>query len=222
MVLLKVQHSFQGISGIAKDQYVNTFHLTAGGFDDDSLLGLSTAVRAFYTTAGTGLGSVPIVQYLAGIADTPGARVKIYDMSDPIPRQPIYETTYAPITMGGAQQALPSEVACCLSYAAAPVSGVPVARTRGRIYIGPLSTMTMESGTANTVARPSIEFRSALVQAGERLANAVATIDPVQLWVVHSPTANTNHGIVRWWADDAWDTQRRRGDAPTSRVTASL
>lgn len=222
MPVIKIQHSFQGISGVAEDQYVNTFHVLASSTDSDSLDGMAAAVRTFYNTMPS-LGTHPLTWYLAGMADTVGERVKIYDLSDPIPRTPLFDESYTPSgSFGNAMASLPSEVAACLSYAAAPTSGVPMSRLRGRIYIGPLSMSAADNLGPSDAARPSAIFREDMVRSAKRLANDLATIDPVAIWVVYSPTSNTSHGIVRWWADDAWDTQRRRGDAPTTRFTMTI
>lgn len=224
MPVLKVQHSFQGISGVAKDQYVNTFHVLVGSVEEDTFASMASYLKTFYSDPPPA-AAYGIYNYLAGQADTPGARIKIYNIADPIPRTPLYDEVYTPAAPFGAspERPLPSEVAVCLSYAGAPASGVPIARTRGRIYIGPLSTSAIDFGVGNNgISRPAVAFRQTLVDSAERLANSWATLDPVALWVVYSPTSNTQRGIVRWWSDDAWDTQRRRGDAPTSRVTATL
>lgn len=223
MPVLKIQHSFQGASGIAKDQYVNTFHVVVGTVDSGSFDEMADDLKTFYNTPAAG-ATHEITWYMAGQADTPGARIKIYDLSDPIPRAPLFDETYTPSpAFGGTEQPLPSEVAVCLSYAGAPASGVPLARTKGRIYLGPLSTSAIDHSVAvDGISRPAAPMRSAMCNSAERLANDWADLDPVALWVVYSPTSETYRGIVRWWCDNSWDTQRRRGDAPTSRVTAEL
>lgn len=221
MPVLKVQHSFQGASGVPADQYVNTFHLLVGSVEPDSFPDVAVAVRKFWTFEPGG-SQHSIIWYMNGQADEPGERIKIYDMGDPIPRQPLYDVQYTPGTFGAGALPMPSEVACCLSYAAVPVGGIPLASTRGRIYIGPLNVSTMADDSVDAVSRPSLAFRTRLTERGVGLANDLATIDPVCIWVVHSETHNHNAGIVRFWADDAWDIQRRRGDPPTSRVTATI
>lgn len=221
MAVLRVQFTTHDQSDSSKDQFVNTFHLLVGSVEESSFPGVDAALRDFYSVA-VG-GGQPVKYYLSPNNDiVGGGRVKIYDLSDPIPRIPLYDASFDIGPSGGGGDPLPSEVACCLSYAGVPTSGIPVSSTRGRIYIGPLST-TASGVTPLTVgARPLLAFRTALVNAGKRLANDLADLDPVTLWVVHSPTHNTNTGIVRFWADDAWDTQRRRGIAPQSRVTAVI
>lgn len=221
MPILKVQHSFQGQSGVAADQYVNTFHLLCGVVSEADLEDIATVIREFYSV-GQGGGTHPIAYYMAPGADTIGERVKIYDLSDSIPREPIYDVITTPEAMGGPGVALPSEVAVCLSYSGVPASGIPLASTRGRIYIGPLSTSAMGSELSDHVSRPHIAFLSALVFAGQRVANQLADATPITTWVVHSVTHAHDSGIVRFWADDAWDTQRRRGDPPTSRQTSTV
>lgn len=223
MPIIRVQHSFQGVSGNSKDQYVNTFHLLMASYGSGDLDEVAQDLKDFYEVVPTGSSVHPVSYFLAGQADTAGARIKMVDLSDPKPRTPIFDELYTPTNVfGGSEVPLPSEVACCLSYAAAPVSGVPLARTRGRIYIGPLSTIAIRTAGSAGIARPSADFMNTLAEAGKTLADAWAGLSPVSLWVVYSPTSETYHGIVRWWVDDAWDTQRRRGDRPTERATTSL
>lgn len=133
---------------------------------------------------------------------------KLYDMSDPEPRRPVYETTrsYTPISN---QQMLPHEVALCLSFQADPVSGVPQARRRGRIFLGPLAE------AASSQARPSTSILNVVETAAQRLLDESGL--GAWKWQVYSRTSQTHATVTGGWIDNAWDTQRRRGNAPTAR-----
>lgn len=214
---IRVQHSFQGVSGIAKDQYINTFHFNGDASDEGGLTGLATDIKTFYQTAPPG-GTNPVGHYMSANSDSPNARIKMFDLTDPIPRPPIYDEFYTPTAHPGTGQNLPDEVAVCLSYGATPTAGIPIARQRGRIYIGPLNDNALGSASGDVVSRPALAFRDNLVRAAAKLWNDAA----LYLWVVYSPTLNTSFPISHFWSDDAWDTQRRRGAAPTSRVTQDV
>lgn len=217
IMTLRVQHSFQGISGIAKDQYVNTFHFVGPIVTGSNFPDLATAIKQFYNGT-TGTQTKSIAAWMAPMSDVNGAKVKMYDTDDPPHTGPVYQESYNPGTHGTVSGSnLPSEVAVCLSYSGAPGAGL-VARTRGRIYIGPLEVSTLSPAPGDTRSRPSLDFRTDILKAATTLAQSA--LDLFYGWVVHSETAGADYAITRWWVDDAWDTQRRRGDAPTSRVSA--
>lgn len=213
---IRVQHSFQGISGTAKDQFVNTFHFGGGGALAGTHAALATLIKNFYDVLPGG-GGHPLSFYLSGNSDSPGARIKMYDLADPLPRVPIYDELYTPSVHPGAGQNLPNEVACCLSYAATHTAGVPIASQRGRIYIGPLNDNALGSASGDVISRPLLGMRTDMVKAAKVLQAAAADI--LWLWSVHSPTRAADYPITSFWSDDAWDTQRRRGEAPSSRYT---
>lgn len=214
---IRVQHSFQGISGIAKDQYVNTFHFNGSASDEGGLTGLATVIKAFYDALATD-ATFDIAHYLSGNSDAANARIKMYDLTDPMPRPPIYDEFYTPETHPGTGQNLPDEVAVCLSYGATPTAGIPIARQRGRIYIGPLNDNALSSASGDAVSRPALVMRENIVKSAVQLFNDSG----LYLWVVYSPTLGTSFPVSHVWCDDAWDTQRRRGAPPTSRVTAEV
>lgn len=136
--------------------------------------------------------------------------IKIYDMADPEPRVPIWEETYDFINPPSGNP-LPAEVALVMSYRAAYVSGVPQARRRGRIYFGPLDTACL-----HTDGRPTVTCIDKLQNFGNALL-AASTASTQWDWVVHSKVAGSSHNVVGGWVDNAFDTQRRRGVAVTTR-----
>lgn len=220
MAIYRVQHSFQGLSGTPEDQFVNTFHFLGTYTDDTNLSALSSAVEAFYSAIPTGK-SASIRSYMSGVADAPGARVKMYDLADSQPRPAKFDRTYSPSSMGGAASVnLPGELACCLSYAAVPAAGIKPHSRRGRIYLGPFNANALAGGGLNVEAEVDQGLREIIIGAATQLATTagVAGWD----WSVYSPTLEGASEIVRFWCDNAWDVQRRRGVKPSSRITAVL
>lgn len=139
---------------------------------------------------------------------------------------------------------LPSEVSLCLSFrnnnGATPGGGnfqTPPAQRRGRIYLGPI-------GQARNVAGPFAEGRPDAAVGDYARAAAAVLITPAgplppERWVIYSrPFAGrplterpnrpplraiparpgTAYLVQETWTDNAWDTQRRRGERPTARV----
>lgn len=214
--LYRVLAVWHGRSGLPEDVYVNTFV-----FKDDQALGRAVsisqarnAVFEFYNNLWGGL-IAPLKSYLAGRTLSGELTIKVYDLSEPPPRPPD-ELTY---TMAGlaAGESLPSEVAVCGSYYAE--RNVP--RQRGRIYIGPLAINAMTSPTT-APSRPFLGLRNVLKDGMQALAGRDATYPS---WCVLStvpapaqPGGPQARVITNGWVDDAFDTQRRRGEAALGRI----
>lgn len=216
MGILRVQHSLQGISGQAEDRYVNVFYFQPQ-VGAGTLAALSTAIKAYWS-ATPAAATYPLSHFMAGIGDTAGASVKMYDLDDPLPRAPVYSETYTPGGFGsGASKNLPSEVALCLSYSAGPASGLPIARRRGRMYIGPFCEFALGSSGISFDSRPNDDLKMTIVESALELADTAAGNG--YDWSVFSPTNNEAVSILTCWCNDAWDIQRRRGAAPSSRYS---
>lgn len=208
-------------SGVPEDSIVNTWYFDD---DDDPVAApgdtsgwIADQLQAFYQ-------AIDGVLFPTTVA-TP-MTIRLYDMAEPEPRQPV-DTWEIPLTPS-ASQPLPNEVALCLSFAAANESGVPPARRRGRVFLGPVA----ESAVAviNSQSRPVLAVRETVRDAAAALMSFTHPASPgLHLkWSVFSPTTLASAGgslasafndVVSGWVDDAWDTQRRRGAVTTARVT---
>lgn len=205
-------------SGITEDLTVNTFHFTT--VTDPPTAGqlntIDTQLIAFYNTS-SGVAGDNLSGFLGDIVSrvANAATIKHYDLSDPEPRIPLRTTTW---TVGAADAANtgPCEVALCLSFQGDPVSGVPQARRRGRVYIGPFNT----SQLGGTAGRPPAALTAAVAAAGNALHDTLNTPIPGEVqWVVWSPTSGDSVFITNGWCDNEWDTIRSRGRRPTVRTT---
>jgi len=144
-----------------------------------------------------------------------------YDMSDPMPRTPCADGTFAaPVSqVQGAD--LPSEIAVCLSFHGEYISGQKKARRRGRIFLGPLAQSSME--IVGNIPRVKATYRTTIANAANDLR---ASNEVVQSWAVYSPTTDltseldeATNDVVGGWVDNAFDVQRSRGQAPSARTT---
>lgn len=213
MAIILIQATIGDISALSENVVVNTFHFTGTGTDAqaDSLFDL---IEDFYNDP-IGVNN-PVRSYLSdNMSRAIGAcTLRAYNLADPTPRIPFHERSWT-LGAGLGTDPLPSEVACCISYAGAKVSGSPQARRRGRIYVGRLNV----SANANQleVSRPNGVFTNILLLAAQRLGDQ--SIDLGAPWSVYSRVNNSNTPIVEVSVDDAWDTQRRRGERPTLKST---
>lgn len=103
----------------------------------------------------------------------------------------------------------PREVALCLSYRTDPPY---TSSRRGRIYTGPWAKQNCDE-------RPRETLRAAVIAMGEDFASIGG--EDIS-WRLYSPTTDEDHHIRHIWVDDAWDTVRGRGQAPTTRSSANV
>lgn len=195
-----VQISLQGISNLPEDRFVNTLHYDLGQLntplDDIDFAAHATEIWAKYDILRPSLG---------GLAQA-GHKIAFYQPGINA-SGPVYEVLKSfPGAVGASG---PNEVAICLSYAAVDNPDASTPRRRGRIFIGPLG-----AGVVGT-ARPSSALRSTILDFGDGLAQVGSGIDAT--WKMRSNADNDYYKIESIWVDDAWDTQRRRGLAPTLR-----
>lgn len=199
--------TWKGISGLPEDHYVNSFcfrndiiGVHPGERIADTLEDFYGGVHAPATSA--------LSQFIPEMMVSATAEVRVYDLGAPAPREPeIYLRT---MTAMGTNTPLPSECASCLSF----VAGPNTPRTRGRIYLGPLSSGAMGTVSAGHL-RPSASMQSSMVQAATWLMGGPNDIT----WCLLSQADASAKVITGGWVDDAFDTQRRRGGDPTARVS---
>lgn len=199
MSIIRAQVVLKGGSGLARDQFVNTFHFAqlADAYEAQSAA-VATALTAMYQS---------VDDYFSETV-TNSAEIRTYDLGNPEPRVP--SIFPLPLTVMTSVFSLPQEVACCLSFrAAAPVTP----RRRGRVFLGPLNVNVYAGGLPDNVTppRPSDNFTDTLRDAGAGLLAADVG------WCIHSPTNNTFVPVVGGWVDNEFDTMRSRGYRPTFR-----
>ena len=197
MALYRSQVILNMDSGLAQDAATNTMYFDADSESD--LDDVTLALRAFYQT---------IDIKLSANIDGSNCWIAYYKMSDPEPRSPVGESTLGTLTTDTTATA--TEVACVLSYQGAKISGLPQARRRGRIYIGPLGEAAG--------SRPTDTFVSEVAAAGGALLTA-SDAATAWTWAQYSQTNGIGIDVTDGWVDYEWDTQRRRGRDATKRTT---
>jgi hypothetical protein len=137
---------------------------------------------------------------------------RIYDLGQPPPRtRNELAGQTLPVDRIGP---MPYEVALTMSFYA----GQNQPRKRGRIYLGPLSTRALTNNL--NIPIPNAQLMNTIKN---RATGAINTTEPVT-WVMvtkggTSPPFEAANArvITAGWTDDAWDTQRRRGLAASTR-----
>lgn len=133
--------------------------------------------------------------------------VKVYNLNDPQPRRP--KAIAVRNANQAAQPTYMREIALCLSYS----GGDAGPSQRGRLYIPHVKCSNDAPGVRPT--QTNREKVAALVPILTGLGGT--NVD----WVVHSPTKNEQTPVSKWYVDDEWDVQRRRGDRPTTRTAGT-
>jgi hypothetical protein len=211
----RLQLSIARDNGLPEDTVTNTWYVTdqvSSSFGTVSAEPCSDALLTFYVNMQSWFASI-----LTGTLS-----VKAYDMSDTEPRAPVWEDT---ASWSPGSTSLPAELACCLSFRGASVSGEPMARRRGRVYLGPLSEGAL--GTVSTSDRPvSSSLFAAVDTHYATMVTAWGAVGSGYEHCVYSPTTDASQTITAScipvelaWMDNAWDVQRRRGAKATSRTT---
>lgn len=233
MPLLRAVVEHAHANGLPEDRTQNTWHFGTqpGGSTTLDRIQIRDALQAFYSDQVTGVGG-PIDAFLAGtISRTVGRTIRFYekDTGEKNFGSPIEVETGLPIDAAGTATNLPGEVACVLSYHG-DLTDVPeeagntrpAAQRRGHIYIGPFNLGANEgSGTARS--RPSPTLFNVIAGAAGRLLDTSQGAISWTWMVAHAAdtAAWTVTQVVGGWSDDAWDTQRRRGEDASTRVLFS-
>lgn len=201
MANYRVQITLVTTDGNSANYVTNTWYCAA--LTDADAGDFATAVVALYNT---------IRPNLSPLIAQNGHGLKIYNMADLEPRAPIEDTTWN-LAVAPSGTPLPPEVAICLSFQGAKISGVPQARRRGRVYLGPLNITGMDLG------RPGASIVTTFSGAGNTLLDAGVATAGDWNWAVYSTVNGGTAEVADGWVDNEYDTQRRRGRLSTSRTT---
>jgi len=150
--------------------------------------------------------------FISTAITTNGHEVKLSLLPGTPPNYPYFEGTFN-LASAPSGTPLPSELAVCLSFQGARSAGLPQARRRGRVYIGPLGT------NANSSGRPNPTLMTAIANAAVTFKASAAAISGAGGWAVWSTVDQAPVLVDDGWVDNAFDVQRRRGLLYTSRTT---
>lgn len=164
---------------------------------------LTPILKAYYDSVRT---------YLSPVIAASGHEIKYTVLPGTPPNYPYDIDLWAFGTPPGGS-AIPDEVSLCLSFQGTRGAGFPQARRRGRVYIGPFNSTALNGN------RPAAALMTAMANAAITLKAAVTAVGGTYAWDVWSPTDGASTHVNNGWIDNAFDTQRRRGVAYTSRTT---
>jgi hypothetical protein len=204
---------FQGQSGEAEDRIVNTFHFVGPDAYEDMVDPCILRVQDFYNGANT---NNTLSGYMSRWLNF-GAEVRTYDLEIPkntrVPTIQAFDRSFATNDVG-----LPEEVAVCLTIRGATPPAIS-RRRRGRLYFGPLNSTALIGGNATGPSRPHGNLITDLTVAALRMINDSGSGGA---WCIHSTVPAENFvPVAGGYVDNAFDTQRRRGPDPTTKLEFS-
>jgi len=228
-----VRVTFQGKSGLPTDRYTNDFSVyTEGPLDSSMATALAADLHDLFYVNNITSGVNLVNWYLSNVIDrTVDATVDLYDVTthlDGSPHgSPIGSDAFALPDLAHTAIYIPSEV-CAVISMHADETGVleesgatrPAARRRGRLYIGPLDDGALTFASSRVELGST--FITTLAGAASALLNAWDGSPSTDFqWAVWSRADATMRPVVGGFVDNAFDTQRRRGDVPTARTAWS-
>lgn len=230
-------------SGFADDDIVNTFAIRKVGWDGSFPGAVTLAIANFYNGSAPTTAH-PVSWYLSNHLDRTALAhaIGLYDITgheNGEPHGSPFFVDHFTLGVGDASSRLPTEVALAItlktaSGMAAQVEvadnadplGVddaddrpdrPKQRRTGRLFMGPLNMAALDGSTGRPSATVLPDFAKA-AQALKADLDAVAAPGPFT-WSVWSRKNRALTPITAWAIDNAFDTQRRRGIAPTAKYT---
>lgn len=209
-------------SSVERDKVMNTWHFiapsgTPTSTDFGNMMNVYKefleSIRSWFSATLAGQPDSLLVEFWKLTAEKPPPGT---GLGPPVSSGQMGWTT-PPSTVG-----YPSEVSSCITLDGTTVLDAehgtggtrPASRKRNRKYVGPLAATAGSADPTTSEIRPTVTFRTALTNAIlTHLINAAIA----KGWALtgFSPTNWQTFPLKSVWVDDAFDTQRRRGEEPT-------
>lgn len=226
-------------NGLSEDRYVNTFAFTGGvNATDAELDAMMDGVLDLYNTTAPGNGSALGANLSSDVSRAASHSIKVYDIDGALgggPHgSPIRERLWTLTPPAAGTLDLPHEVAIAVRLEAigradAPVETVdgpdpdvlvdrPKQRHTGRVYFGPLNTNVLPARDSQQMGRLTTNFTELFARAFKHLADQTfpATLGVNMRLGVWSRKDARVTALESVQVDNAFDTQRRRGVAPSA------
>lgn len=203
MTEVRAQVILQSANGVAADAATNTFSFRWPDGEDYSA-DVTAILKAFYDD---------VSGYLSPLLAQNNHLIKFVDHNGLPPQYPFAETTFN-LTNAPAGVAFPREVALVMSFQADRSAGVNQKRRKGRVYLGPLNTA---GNLATGLVLPAM--CTTVNVAAEQIQTSCQAVSLLLYWTVWSGLNGSSSIVANGWCDNAWDTQRSRGNVATTRST---
>lgn len=232
--------TFPSLSGLPEDDVTHSYAIAGLDEDDPSedFDAVADAVNSIYnqTKGSTVAGDLAEVMSLTRTRATDACVVRFYDVTAHLDGSP-HGSPYAVRTFtldaaAGGSVSLPDEVAIVATLEAAnradqvveapdgadigSLVDRPRQRYTGRVYLGPWTTNAIRN--VSPFDRPSDITMERIRLAMKEFAEDLEAINATYVLSVWSRQDQVMRRVDAVSTDNAWDTQRRRGNAPSARV----
>jgi len=210
-------------TGLPDDVAINTFAFHSDETTWTTTADLTDAIVAFYNATQSNTNEVSGMISEVVSRTTSACSVSLAEIIDAGPTVDIGPVEYIDtFTLGAAGQgsttvSLPLEVSVVSSFRNVSGTG-PVARRRGRIFLGPLDISTLDTGGPYPLVQ--VGTTAALAEATETLAGSAWGVDNFQL-SVWSRANGSLQPVEAGFVNNEFDTQRRRAADATARTSWS-
>lgn len=212
----RAQCILQGRSNLPEDRFITSWAFKGPEVEPNPVAATQIAnmLRDFWTVPTPPIATKPTDFLGTQVQRGAGAlKINVYGLALAPPRE-AFEFEFN-IPGSDPSNGLPSEVAICCSFFA----GRNLPRSRGRIYFGPLTT-----GTATADGDPRIKVAPTIPlmlvgQMAKLQADSQVSGEGRPKWCVLSQADAELKEVTAGWVDDAFDTQRRRGEEAKNRTT---
>lgn len=203
-------------TGIPRDVSIMTFNFANLGADVGAeFAAQGAALYAWFNEVPPGGSSVTNATYLSQWIDRSHCTVRVVQIETATGAE-VGTPSVIPFALDATTNTLqlPLEVAVCNSvYGSLSGAGT----VKGRNFFGPLNGQALGGLVGTEPPRVATQLRAGLVAASKNMQNTLDGASGVGPWVIWT---RKNHGfaiVEGGFVDDAFDTQRRRGNDPTSR-----
>lgn len=202
------------------NSFVNTWYFSQDDpTDTDAQVAdlIRDALDLFYDD-NVGSPAGRITPFMSEIIDRTTVEYRIYDLGQAAPRTPIIRTPspqWQPAASG--TEPMPNECAIVLSYRSGPGGaggGTLDRRARGRVYLGPWGHTAVFHTLGNEDAAVSPTLLERIRDGAQLLTEFAGDVS----WLQYSRVNDDFNAVEGGFVDNAFDTQRRRGGAASTRL----
>ncbi len=213
MAALLVNVELPYTTGIPRDVAQNTFTISTAGapYDEADAIVIADALELLYNDGTAGNQIATCISEVVDRSDD-ACRIQVREITDllsPVHTTPVlYERTWTLNALTGSPVSLPLEVSVVSSfYSTEDASSVQVRNRRGRVYLGPLGTVILDTDGPYPVFTDS--FVDLIAQRFQEFEQNIS--DAGFEWCVWSRTLGILSAVSGGWVNNEPDTQRRRG-----------
>lgn len=226
MATLRVEVRLPYVTNLPRDLSINVLHWnTVGDPNDADFLAITSEIDSFFNLEADApdedFDGLNIARYMSSVIsrESGACRVRFYNIEDD-PIILLAETQFTLEPHAEPSSNMPNEMAICCSLTATPALPVLLRNRRGRLYLGPVTSLVIGGMDVAGEEYPAVSslVRELLAHVLERMATGPTTV----LWQIYSRVNEEAYEVSGGFIDNEFDTQRRRQVPATARTVWGL